>query len=40
MAIYAVGRMFQPDAAPQPIAYWIAHALKFAGGALRTPVCV
>src|SRR5688572_3390965 len=34
MAMYAIGRLFQPDAPPQPIAYWIGHALKFAGGAL------
>lgn len=24
-----IGRLFQPDAPAQPVAYWIAHALKF-----------
>ena len=33
MAMYAIGRVFQPNAGPQPVAYWIAHALKFIGGA-------
>jgi hypothetical protein len=34
MAMYAAGRVFQPEAGPQPAVYWIAHALKFIGGAL------
>jgi len=34
MAMYAIGRVFQPNAGPQPVAYWIAHALKLAGGAV------
>ena len=34
MAINGIGRIFQPDAGPQPVAYWIAHALKIIGGAL------
>ena len=32
MAVNVIGRVFQPDAPAQPLAYWIAHALKFAGG--------
>jgi hypothetical protein len=34
MTMYLIGRVFQPNAGPQPVAYWIAHALKFAGGAV------
>jgi len=33
MAMYAIGRVFQQNAGPQPVAYGIAHALKFIGGA-------
>jgi len=33
MTMYAIGRVFQPNAGTQPIAYWIAHALKLTGGA-------
>lgn len=32
MALNVIGRVFQPDAPAQPLAYWIAHALKFVGG--------
>jgi putative membrane protein (TIGR04086 family) len=34
MAIDTIGRQFDPDVPPQSLAYWIAHVLKFAGGAL------
>lgn len=34
MTMYVIGRMFQPDAGVQPVSYWIAHALKFTGGAV------
>ena len=34
MGLSLIGRMFQPDAPAQPLAYWIAHALKFVGGGL------
>jgi putative membrane protein (TIGR04086 family) len=34
MAVNVIGRVFQPDAPAQPVAYWIAHALKFIGGAV------
>jgi hypothetical protein len=34
MTMSVIGRFFQPDAPGQPIAYWIAHALKFVGGGL------
>jgi hypothetical protein len=34
MAIYTTGRWFDPDVPPQSVAYWIAHVLKFVGGAL------
>ena len=34
MAMNVIGRVFQPDAPAQPVAYWIAHALKIVGGAL------
>lgn len=39
MAMNAIGRVFQPDAGPQPIAYWIGHALKIVGGALGGAIC-
>ena len=32
MALNVIGRVFQPDAPAQPVAYWIAHALKLVGG--------
>ena len=34
MAMFAIGHVLQPNAGAQPIAYWIAHALKLAGGAV------
>jgi putative membrane protein (TIGR04086 family) len=34
MTMSMIGRFFQPDAPGQPIAYWIAHALKLVGGGL------
>ena len=34
MGLSLIGRMVQPDAPAQPLAYWIAHALKFVGGGL------
>jgi hypothetical protein len=34
MAMYEAQRAFGPPVEPQPIAYWVAHALKFAGGML------
>jgi len=34
MAINGIGRVFQPDVGPQPVAYWIGHALKIVGGTL------
>jgi hypothetical protein len=34
MTMNLIGRLFQPDAPPQPVAYWIAHALKFIGGGI------
>jgi putative membrane protein (TIGR04086 family) len=34
IAIDTIGRRFNPDVPPQSVAYWIAHVLKFAGGAL------
>jgi hypothetical protein len=34
MTMSMIGRFFQPDGPGQPIAYWIAHALKFVGGGL------
>jgi putative membrane protein (TIGR04086 family) len=34
MAIDTIGRQFDPEVPPQSVAYWIAHVLKFAGGAL------
>jgi putative membrane protein (TIGR04086 family) len=33
MTLNVAGRMFQRDAPAQPPAYWMAHALKFVGGA-------
>ena len=34
MMMSVMGRLFQPDAPPQPVAYWVAHAFKFVGGGL------
>jgi hypothetical protein len=34
MMMNVMGRLFQPDAPPQPVAYWVAHAFKFVGGGL------
>ena len=34
MTMNVIGRLFQPDAPPQPVAYWVAHAFKFVGGGL------
>ena len=33
LAISAIGALFVPDAPPAPLIYYVAHALKLAGGA-------